>query len=358
MKPARSPRRHARPAPLAPHAPAAVSRWITEAALAAPTALREHLMQRLSISARRAGALLRQLEALGWLRREGSTRRPRHSPGALRQVVRRYELAMLQEDEPWRRDFAPCFALPPNVTRLVRHAFTELLNNAIDHSGGESVTVSLRQTPLQAQLLVSDDGVGLFERVAASHGIREPALAMLELGKGRLTSAPARHLGQGLASTARTADVLDLHANAAAFQCRGFEQHGWRAGRGNPAAARAGTSIYVAFAIDTTRTVEQALAELSAAGDGLAFDRTRVPLGLLAGEGGVLESRAEARRVAMRLAQFRRAELDFSGVEHIGPAFADELFRVIAREQPEVLMVPTGMRPAVQAMARAASERV
>jgi signal transduction histidine kinase len=46
---------------------------------------------------------------------------------------------------------------------MAQHAFTELLNNAIDHSGGTQVTVSMRQTPLHLQLLVSDDGCGLFD---------------------------------------------------------------------------------------------------------------------------------------------------------------------------------------------------
>ena len=100
------------------------------------------------------------------VQKTGPARRPRYGPGALRQVVQRYAIAGLQEDEPWRRDFAPFFTLKPAVQRMAQHAFTELLNNAIDHSGGQQTTVSMRQTPLQLQLLVSDDGCGLFERKA------------------------------------------------------------------------------------------------------------------------------------------------------------------------------------------------
>jgi anti-sigma regulatory factor (Ser/Thr protein kinase) len=337
---------------------APITQWITAAALQHGSDLPAHLMQRLAISRRRAGHLLAKLVAAQWLTSLGTPRRPRYQPGPLRQVVMRYPLAGLQEDVPWRRDFAPCFELPAEVRRLAQHAFTELVNNAIDHSGGSQVTVSMRQTPLQVQLLVSDDGVGLFDRVAQSHGINEPQLAMLELSKGRLTSAPGRHLGQGLFTAARVADVLDLHANRSAFQCRAWESHGWRHGQAGAVATRTGTAIYVAITVDTQRTLQGVLRELSVQGDGMGFDRTRVPLRLLAGPEAALESRAEARRVAERLSLFRRAELDFAGIDHIGPGFADELFRVIAREQPEVSMVPLAMAAAVRAMAQGASERV
>ena len=136
--------------------------------------------------------------AAQWLQRDGMRRDAAYRPGPLRQVVQRYPLAGLQEDLPWQRDFAPCFDLPPNVARMAQHAFTELLNNAIDHSGGTQVTVSVRQTALHLQLLVSDDGVGVFERIQQNFDIADPTLAMLELSKGKLTSAPDRHSGHGL----------------------------------------------------------------------------------------------------------------------------------------------------------------
>lgn len=333
---------------------APITQWITAAALAHPDDLPAHLMQRLAISRRRAGRLLDQLVAAQWLQSTGTPRRPHHRPGALRQVVMRYPLAGLQEDAPWRRDFAPCFGLPAEVERMTRHAFTELVNNAIDHSGGENVTVSMRQTPLQLQLLVSDDGIGLFERIDQSFAIDEPALAMLELSKGKLTSAPDWHSGHGLFFTSRLADVFDLHANAVSFQCRGWQRQRWVAQP--PTAAlrgRPGTSIYLAISLETARTLDAVLRECSLQRDGYAFECTRVPLQLLAGGPGrdsALVSRAEARRVASRLAQFRRAELDFSGIDEIGHGFADELFRVTTREHPNVELVPLAASAQVAAM--------
>jgi hypothetical protein len=323
-----------------------MTQWITAAAVRHPHDLADHVAQRLDVTRRTANNALRRLVASNWLQREGSARKAVFRPGLLRQVARRYALAGLEEDRPWAADFAPFFALSPNVRRMVQHCFCELLNNAIDHSEGESVAVSLRQTPSHVQLLVSDDGRGLFDKIHEAFALDDPALAMLELSKGKLTSQPERHAGRGLFFTSRLADVFDLHANHSAFQRREWES-GWHAGR---PLKHGGTSVYAAIALDTPRTLESVLAAHSVEPGRLDFDRTVVPLRLLDSPLAGLESRSQARRVAARLSQFRRAEVDFSGVPHIGHGFADELFRVLAAQQPGFELVPINMSPAVATM--------
>ena len=58
----------------------------------------------------------------------------------------------------------------------------------------DSVTVSMRQTPTHVQLLVSDDGRGVFDKIQEAFDITDPAVAALELSKTPLTApaAPAR----------------------------------------------------------------------------------------------------------------------------------------------------------------------
>ncbi len=326
---------------------APLTQWITAAATQHRYDLPAFVMQRLGISRRRVMPLLQKLTAAQWLNSTGTARKPCFSPGPLRQVVKRYALPGLQEDLPWRRDFAPFFELPASVQRLARHAFTELLNNAVDHSGGTSVTVSLRQTALHLQLLVSDDGCGVFKRLEDSFGIDDPQLAMFELSKGKLTSQPDRHCGHGLYFSARLADVFDIHANAAGFQRRGWDAGAWKPTR---AAPHSGTSVYLAIALDTPRTLDAVL-QAASTRSGYDFDRTQVPLRLLSDCHGLV-SRAEARRVVSRLASFTHAELDFSGIDDVGPAFADELFRVFRNQNPAVQLSPAGMDPRVSAVVR------
>jgi anti-sigma regulatory factor (Ser/Thr protein kinase) len=320
--------------------------WITAAARRHPHDLADHVAAKAGVTRRTANKALQRLVELQWLVQNGTARRPHHAPGLLRQVAQRYPLASLEEDLPWSRDFAPHFSLPAHVQRMTQHAFCELLNNAIDHSEGTHVAVSLRQTPTQVQLLVSDDGRGVFDKIHEAFSLEDPALAMLELSKGKLTSQPERHTGRGLFFTSRLADVFDLHANEHAFQRRGWDGGAWQPQR---ALKHRGTSVYAAIALDTTRTLDAVLGAWSVDGAGTAFDRTVVPLRLMTSALTSLESRAQARRVTARLQQFRRAEVDFSGVPHIGHGFADELFRVFAG-QAGLELVPVNMAPAVASM--------
>jgi anti-sigma regulatory factor (Ser/Thr protein kinase) len=331
----------------------ALNQWITAAALHRPEDLAAEIVARTGVTRRSARRALERLVAQKWLVRGGTERFPLHHPGTLRQVVLQYPLAGLEEDLPWQRDFAPAFALAAPVQRMVQHAFSELLNNAIDHSGGTQVTVSLRQTESQAQLLVSDDGCGLFERIAETFSIDSPALAMLELSKGKLTSRPHTHTGQGLFFTSKLADVFDLHANHVAYQhcSSGGREFGERSWRVQPRTLRhPGTSVYAAFALDTPRTLDAVRKAHSLDGQGLDFERTVVPLRLITSPLAGLESRAQARRVAAGLNAFRRVEVDFDGVPDVGHAFADELFRVLPKAAPALALVPVNMSSAVAAM--------
>ncbi|WP_148289861.1 hypothetical protein, partial [Ideonella sp. B508-1] len=112
----------------APPTLSAVTPWITTLALAHPAGLPQALAAQAGIGLARARKLVSQLCDTGWLLREGPANRPLYRPGPMRQVVQRYSLDSLEEDRPWRLDFAPCFELPPAVAEMTQHAFTELLN--------------------------------------------------------------------------------------------------------------------------------------------------------------------------------------------------------------------------------------
>ena len=73
------------------------------------------------------------------------------------------------------------------------------------------------------------------------------------------------------------------------------------------------------------------------------------------GAGEMLMSRSQARTLAVAIPASGRVELDFAGVERIGPSFADELFRVFLGARPGVTLVPVNMNDAVSNMVRRAS---
>ena len=248
----------------------AATLWITPLVARHGDRLVRAVCERAPCAPGKARRLVRQLVELGWLLKEGPAHRPRYRSGVMRQVVQRYALVGLNEDLPWSRDFAPFFDLPRTVRELAQHAFTELLNNAIDHSEGTQVTLSMRQTASHLQLLVSDDGRGLFDKIREGFDIDDPATAVLELSKGRLTSSPDRHTGRGLFFTLRLADVFDLHANAVAYQHREWAPSEWVEGK---AVRQQGSAIYLAIALDTRRTLDEVMRSASLDGEGYQIER-------------------------------------------------------------------------------------
>jgi hypothetical protein len=63
-----------------------------------------------------------------------------------------------------------------------------------------------------------------------------------------------------------------------------------------------------------------------------------------------LISRSQAKRLLARFDRFKTVVLDFTGVESIGQAFADEVFRVFGQEHPRTEFLETNTCPAVQQM--------
>ncbi len=67
-----------------------------------------------------------------------------------------------------------------------------------------------------------------------------------------------------------------------------------------------------------------------------------------------LVSRSQAKRVIARFEHVNEADLDFSGIESIGQAFADEIFRVYATTYPGIKLVVHNANEQVSQMIRRA----
>ncbi|MCR4990407.1 MAG: STAS-like domain-containing protein [Lachnospiraceae bacterium] len=77
--------------------------------------------------------------------------------------------------------------------------------------------------------------------------------------------------------------------------------------------------------------------------------KTRLPI-LEACQGNEPVARSQARRICIRLDNFKEAILDFDGVEMMGQGFADEIFRVFHNAHPEVVLTPINMNDFVNNM--------
>ncbi len=168
--------------------------------------------------------------------------------------------------------------------------------------------------------------------------------AVQELSKGKLTTAPQAHSGEGLFFSSRAVDTFDLEANGVRWSVDAVR------GDQTLAAAPSVPGTTARFAVDarTDRSLDLVFARYTT---DFEFDKTRCVVHLF--EHGVrFVSRSEAKRLVRRLDRFREVVVDFDRVESVGQGFVDELFRVWAKLHPEVRLVPTNMNPSVEFMVR------
>jgi hypothetical protein len=224
-----------------------------------------------------------------------------------------------------------------------------MINNAIDHSGAAEVTVEVSRNALWTEVRVIDDGEGIFLKIQRALGLLEPRESILELVKGKLTTAPTHHSGEGIFFTSRALDGFEIESHRLRFVHRPgtpdviLDQTG----------DTPGTRVHMRLANESPRILRDVFRAYTDPEE-YTFDRTVVPLRLAQYEGENLVSRSQAKRVANRFERFKRVELDFSGIHDIGQAFADELFRVFANAHPDIIITPLNTEPAVAGMIRRA----
>lgn len=306
------------------------------------------------MSRQAANVHLQALLRSGLVQAQGKTRAQVHRLATLGEATRSYPCAGLREDVVWQEVFAPVLAgLPDNLLGVWQYGVTEMVNNAIDHSGSAQVHVGVRRNAVYADGWVADDGEGIFLKIQRALSLYDPREAILELAKGKLTTDPARHSGEGIFFTSKVFDVFDIRSGRLHFM---HDEHDLDVLMERPA-DDPGTLVYMRLANDSPRTVREVF-DAFAEPEEYSFARTLVPVRLAQYEGEKLVSRSQAKRLYQRFERFRHVVLDFEGVAEIGQAFADELFRVFPLAHPEVVLAPTHMTAGVaQMVSRARAQR-
>lgn len=319
---------------------------VTRDVLVHPKDLTKFYSETEKITRAAAARYVLQLEREGWIARSGSATRPIFSPGYKRRVSQLYALKDLEEDVIWTRDFRPYFNLKANVTNIAAHGFTEMVNNAIDHSSGSSVFVAVSQTEKSITMVIADDGIGIFEKISEALNLADKRQALFELSKGKLTTDPSKHSGEGVFFTSRMFDNFEIEANGLQFSHD--EKHDFLMEELRPFVN--GTVVFMRIGLDSERTTSDVFNQFMNAPEDFDFSKTIVPMKLARLGDEQLISRSQAKRLIARFDRFKKVILDFKSVNEIGQAFADELFRVYANEHPQVELTPVNMSDQVEKM--------
>jgi anti-sigma regulatory factor (Ser/Thr protein kinase) len=297
------------------------------------------ISEKFGITRQAANRHLRQLVIEGAIRASGKTQsREYRLANTTKQDFEYAIVPDLDEDLVWRVDIRPLLAnLPQNVIEIWHWAFTEMFNNAIDHSEGKSIAVEIKKTAIDAQIMIVDNGVGIFKKLKKRFDLEDERQALLELSKGKLTTDPKKHSGQGIFFTSRMVDSFRIFSGETYFTHDNKSDDDWFLDASE--ISNTGTGVVLSVSNHTSRTTKKILSQFSVDGS-YGFNKTIVPVELARYGTDQLVSRSQAKRVLARVDQFSQVLLNFTGVDEIGQAFADEIFRVFASEHPDIEILP------------------
>lgn len=316
-----------------------IRRFLLNAVQAGNPTLIHDAMEIFGLSRQAIHGHLSALVDLGCVSATGNTRGRSYVLGPVRTHMEIFSLKGLSESKVYYGELAFMFKdLPKEIENICHYGFTEILNNAIDHSGGEQATVFVERDLQNINICITDDGEGIFEHIARIMNLHDPRESILELSKGKLTTDPDNHSGQGIFFTSRAFDNFYIASGDLFFTHTDGDSNDWLL---HEEMTRSGTRVNMRISLNSTRTLKSVFdAFTGSEDDNFAFNKTVVPIKLALYEGERLVSRSQGKRILNRVERFKTVLLDFDGVDSIGQAFADEVFRVFVKQHPGIELIP------------------
>jgi biotin operon repressor len=268
----------------------------------------------------------------------GKTRNKTYKLASISEHTFTYKITSeLAEDLVWRKDIRPALDyMPDNALDIWHYGFTEMFNNVIDHSECSSIKVLIEKTPINTQMGILDNGIGIFKKIQKSLNLLDERHVLLELSKGKLTTDPKRHSGEGIFFTSRMFDSYDILSGGVFFS-HDLEQKDW-VWEVDAERFPSGTAVFMELDNHTVRTLKKIFNQFTT-GDNYGFNKTVVPVKLAQYGEELLVSRSQAKRLLARIELFKTVLFDFKEVKAIGQAFADEIFRVFASQNPNIELI-------------------
>jgi len=316
------------------------------------------LVEPLGISRQALASHLTELVQTGLLIKTGSTRnasyeinpdpqqRPAQSLKSL-PFLRIKKLKGLEEDKVCDEVFLSLNlkkALSPKVQTIFRYAFTEMLNNAIDHSLSPQAKITVEVFPKEIEFRIRDKGIGIFKNIQKTFQLANELEGLEHLLKGKQTTQPQKHSGEGIFFTSRIADVFKIKSHSILLTIENRKQEVFV--KEEP--FEKGTEVVFRFLKRSRKSLSELFHQFS--NPEQIFDRNEIRV-IVSSKVGNL-SRSEAKRLLVGLEKFSRITFDFKGVKEIGQGFADEIFRVFSGFHPQIKIDYDNAIPAVEFMIR------
>ncbi len=335
-------------------------RWILERASSEGAVTTREVKEETGLSRQGAHYHLKELVDAGDLRKIGRTRGVRYVPAgreyeSTRRFGAEFPRAGLEEHRVLQRinvEMGLQGSLSDQALHIIRYTVSEMLNNAIEHSGSPTVLIEMEVGPYDVGFKIRDHGIGIYRKIAEGLGHGSEAEGLQDLLKGKTTTEPERHTGEGIYFSSRALDILEITSHRLLLR---FDNREDRVLTGT-ARWLEGTRVEGSIRRRSRRELAGIFDAYGGEEFDFRFEKTRVKALLAAGGEEGLISRSQARRLLERLDRFSVVVLDFSDVERIGQGFADEVFRVFADRHPDIRLEVENAAPAVEAMISHVSE--
>ena len=233
--------------------------------------------------------------------------------------------------------------LPSNVQEIWEYSFSEMVNNVIDHSGTETLFISIVRDYLKTSVLISDNGIGIFKKIKDYFNLSSLDEAICELFKGKLTTDKENHSGEGIFFSSKLMDDSAIISSDKIFTADKFDSSNILS---IPEMYDKGTVVIMELSNYTHKRSKEVFDKYSDIDGG--FTKTKIPLKNIFDGSPV--SRSQAKRVLNSLEKFEEIILDFDGIEWMGQGFAHQIFVVFKNKQPDINIIPVNMNEDVTKM--------
>lgn len=251
------------------------------------------------------------------------------------------------------RDQAPFIReLKDNVSSILFYAFSEMLNNAIEHSQSKWVKVEITRDAANLSFVISDFGIGVFRNVLLTRHLKSELEAIQDLLKGKTTTAPHSHSGEGIFFTSKVADIFILDSFGYRLRVDNLINDVFME---KPESINRGTNVRFSIALDSKRHLNDVFSRFVVDPTKPGFNKTEIQVRLFV-VGNIYISRSQARRILSGLDKYESIIFDFDKVTTVGQAFADEIFRVFKNAHRQIHLEAINMAEPVKFMVERAQE--
>lgn len=251
---------------------------------------------------------------------------------SLRRILKNVNLSESIVLDETKRDTGIFLDLPKNVAAILDYAFTEMLNNAIEHSHSDKIIVVMERDVKGINFQVIDFGIGIFKNIIKKRKLKNELEAIQDLLKGKQTTLPKEHTGEGIFFTSKAGDKLIIRGSGKKLIFDNILKDVFI----EDIKAIKGTKIKFEISKNSKQNLSSLFREYS--GKAFEFSKTKVTVNLYEIDNAYI-SRSQARRILNGLDKFKIIILDFKKVKAAGQGFADEVFRVWQNHHPNIEII-------------------